>query len=145
MKTLILAGGRGKRLEAQSAERNKCMLEFAGKPLEMSLLHRPTGLRAKRLLVLGGGKARSFSAAELRTAAAAAVRFLKSKGVRSAALALDAGDSLDGLITAAAEGAKGVGAGGQQQRQRQEGAAPDSRSRQTGASATGHQIGDVKQ
>ena len=79
--------------------------EFAGKSLEMSLLHRPTGLRAKRLLVLGGGKARTFSAAELRTAAAAAVRFLKSKGVRSAALALDAGDSLDGLITAAAEGA----------------------------------------
>jgi dTDP-glucose pyrophosphorylase len=33
MKTLILAGGRGKRLEAQSAERNKCMIEFAGKPL----------------------------------------------------------------------------------------------------------------
>ncbi len=33
MKALILAGGRGKRLEAQSAERNKCMIEFAGKPL----------------------------------------------------------------------------------------------------------------
>jgi dTDP-glucose pyrophosphorylase len=33
MKTLILAGGRGKRLEAHSAERNKCMIEFAGKPL----------------------------------------------------------------------------------------------------------------
>jgi dTDP-glucose pyrophosphorylase len=33
MKALILAGGRGKRLEARSAERNKCMLEFAGKPL----------------------------------------------------------------------------------------------------------------
>jgi UDP-N-acetylglucosamine diphosphorylase / glucose-1-phosphate thymidylyltransferase / UDP-N-acetylgalactosamine diphosphorylase / glucosamine-1-phosphate N-acetyltransferase / galactosamine-1-phosphate N-acetyltransferase len=33
MKALILAGGRGKRLEACSAERNKCMLEFAGKPL----------------------------------------------------------------------------------------------------------------
>src|SRR5580698_9673386 len=33
MKALILAGGRGKRLEAQSAERNKCMIEFAGTPL----------------------------------------------------------------------------------------------------------------
>ncbi len=40
MKALILAGGRGKRLEAHSAERNKCMLEFAGKPLiEHSLDH----------------------------------------------------------------------------------------------------------
>jgi UDP-N-acetylglucosamine diphosphorylase / glucose-1-phosphate thymidylyltransferase / UDP-N-acetylgalactosamine diphosphorylase / glucosamine-1-phosphate N-acetyltransferase / galactosamine-1-phosphate N-acetyltransferase len=33
MKALILAGGRGKRLEGCSAERNKCMIEFAGKPL----------------------------------------------------------------------------------------------------------------
>ena len=33
MKALILAGGRGKRLEAHSAERNKCMIEFAGTPL----------------------------------------------------------------------------------------------------------------
>lgn len=33
MKALILAGGRGKRLDVRSAERNKCMLEFAGRPL----------------------------------------------------------------------------------------------------------------
>lgn len=33
MKALILAGGRGKRLEHRSATTNKCMLEFAGKPL----------------------------------------------------------------------------------------------------------------
>lgn len=40
MKALILAGGRGKRLEEHSAERNKCMLEFGGKPLiEHSLEH----------------------------------------------------------------------------------------------------------
>lgn len=40
MKGLILAGGRGKRLEGRSAECNKCMLEFAGKPLiEHSLDH----------------------------------------------------------------------------------------------------------
>jgi leucyl aminopeptidase len=79
--------------------------EFAGKPLEMSLLHRPAGLQAKRLLVVGGGKGAKFGGAELRNASAAAVRFLKSKGVRSAALALDASPSLEGLATAAAEGA----------------------------------------
>lgn len=40
MKALVLAGGRGRRLEARSAERNKCMLEFAGRPLiEYSLDH----------------------------------------------------------------------------------------------------------
>jgi leucyl aminopeptidase len=79
--------------------------EFAGKPLEMALLHRPAGLMAKRLLVVGGGKAAKFSSAELRNATAAAIRFLKSRGVRSAALALDAGGALEGSIEAAAEGA----------------------------------------
>jgi dTDP-glucose pyrophosphorylase len=33
MKALILAGGRGRRLEAHSADCNKCMIEFAGRPL----------------------------------------------------------------------------------------------------------------
>jgi NDP-sugar pyrophosphorylase family protein len=33
MKALVLAGGRGRRLEEHTAERAKCMLEFAGKPL----------------------------------------------------------------------------------------------------------------
>lgn len=33
MKALVLAGGRGKRLEHHSANSNKCMLEFSGKPL----------------------------------------------------------------------------------------------------------------
>jgi leucyl aminopeptidase len=79
--------------------------EFKGKPLEMALLHRPSGLRAKRLLVVGGGKAAKFSGAEMRNAVGAAVRFLKAKGVRSAALALDTGDSLEGMVEAAAEGA----------------------------------------
>jgi leucyl aminopeptidase len=79
--------------------------EFAGKLFEMALLHRPAGLMAKRLLVVGGGTGTKFSGAELRNATAAAVRFLASKGVRSAALALDASPSLESLATAAAEGA----------------------------------------
>ncbi|MHC9544285.1 MAG: nucleotidyltransferase family protein [Vulcanimicrobiota bacterium] len=33
MKALILAGGRGRRLEALSESTNKCMLEFRGKPV----------------------------------------------------------------------------------------------------------------
>jgi len=33
MKALILAGGRGRRMEEHSAESNKCMLPFGGKPL----------------------------------------------------------------------------------------------------------------
>jgi len=62
--------------------------EVTAKSFETTLLHRPTGLKAKRLLLVGGGKARNFSAAELRKLAGAAVRTLKGKGVRSFAFAL---------------------------------------------------------
>src|SRR5258708_12767934 len=46
--------------------------EVTGKMFETTLLHRPAGLKAKRLLLLGGGKATSFSAADLPTPPAAA-------------------------------------------------------------------------
>ena len=62
--------------------------EVTGKTFETTLLHRPSGLRAKRLLLLGGGKAETFSSAELRQLAGAAVRTLKSKSIRSFAFAL---------------------------------------------------------
>ena len=62
--------------------------EVTGKAFETTLLHRPTGLKAKRLLLVGGGKAENFSAAELRKLAGAAVRTLKSKSIHSFAFAL---------------------------------------------------------
>src|SRR5271165_1212635 len=54
--------------------------EVTGKMLETALLHKPSRLKAKRLLLLGGGKAKSFSSAEVRKLAGAAVRALKAKG-----------------------------------------------------------------
>jgi leucyl aminopeptidase len=57
--------------------------EVTGKTFETTLLHSPAGLKAKRLLLVGGGKAKTFSAAELRKLAGAAVRTLKSKSIRS--------------------------------------------------------------
>src|ERR1700688_3307190 len=57
--------------------------EVTAKAFETTLLHRPAGLKAKRLLLVGGGKAKTFSAAELRKLAGAAVRTLKSKSIRS--------------------------------------------------------------
>ncbi|MGE0406026.1 MAG: leucyl aminopeptidase [Candidatus Korobacteraceae bacterium] len=57
--------------------------EFNGKLFETLLLHRPQGLKAKRLLLLGGGKAKNFTAHELRKLAGTAARFLKPKGIRS--------------------------------------------------------------
>ena len=66
--------------------------EVTGKTFEATLLHHPAKLKAKRLLLLGGGKAKSFSAFELRRLAGAAVRTLKSRGLRSfAILAPEAG------------------------------------------------------
>jgi leucyl aminopeptidase len=62
--------------------------EVTGKTFETTLLHRPSGLKAKRLLLLGGGKAKTFSAAELRQLAGTAVRTLKGKSIRSFAFAL---------------------------------------------------------
>jgi leucyl aminopeptidase len=57
--------------------------EVTGKAFETVLLHRPQGIKAKRLLLIGGGKAKNFSPAELRKVAGAAVRFLKPKQLKS--------------------------------------------------------------
>src|SRR5882724_2032260 len=54
MKALVLAGGRGKRLEAHSAERNKCMLEFAGKPLIEHSLDNSVALAPEEIIVVVG-------------------------------------------------------------------------------------------
>src|SRR3984893_3231971 len=56
--------------------------EVTAKAFETTLLHRPAGLKAKRLLLVGGGKAKTFSAAELRKLAGAGERTLKSKSIR---------------------------------------------------------------
>jgi len=80
--------------------------EVTGKAFETTLLHHPAKLKARRLLLLGGGKAKSFSAFDLRRLAGAAVRTLKSKGMRSfAILAPDAGLKADEAVKAIVEGA----------------------------------------
>ena len=60
--------------------------EVTGKASETVLLHRPQGLKAKRLLFVGGGKAKHFAPPELRKLAGTAVRFLKGKNIKSFAL-----------------------------------------------------------
>jgi leucyl aminopeptidase len=66
--------------------------EVTGKMLEVTLLHHPAKLKAKRVLLLGGGKAKTFSAFELRKLAGVAVRTLKGKGLRSFAFLAPAGN-----------------------------------------------------
>ncbi|HWZ45986.1 MAG TPA: leucyl aminopeptidase [Candidatus Saccharimonadales bacterium] len=80
--------------------------EVTGKALETVLVHRPEGLKAKRLLIVGGGKAKAFGSAELRKTAGAAVRFLKGRMIKSCAFALPATTgSADDAVRAIVEGA----------------------------------------
>jgi leucyl aminopeptidase len=79
--------------------------EFSGKALEIAILHRPAGLKAKRLVLAGGGKRERFDAAELRKLTGAVVRALKSKGVHSITLALDETLRSDDFVASAGEGA----------------------------------------
>jgi leucyl aminopeptidase len=80
--------------------------EVTGKMLETTLVHKPAGLKAKRLLLIGGGKAKSFSSAEVRKLAGAAVRGLKSKELKSFAfVAPKTRSGLEDAVKAVVEGA----------------------------------------
>ena len=79
--------------------------EFTGKALEIAILHRPAGLKAKRLVLAGGGKRDRFDAAELRKLTGAVVRTLKAKGIHAIALALGQPFRSDDFAAAAVEGA----------------------------------------
>jgi leucyl aminopeptidase len=79
--------------------------DVTGKNFETTLLHKPAGLKAKRLLLLGGGKAKGFSTSELRKLAGAAVRALKPRSVRSFAFALPEGIAAEEAVKAVIEGA----------------------------------------
>jgi len=79
--------------------------EVTGKSLETTLLHKPSGAKAKRLLLLGGGKSKKFSVSDLRKLAGVAVRTLKSKGVRSFAFVAPEGVNAIEAAKAIVEGA----------------------------------------
>jgi len=76
--------------------------EFTGKACETLLMHRPPGLRARRLVLVGGGKSDRFGLLELRRASGALVRSLRQRCLREAALALEGGAE---QVAAAAQGA----------------------------------------
>jgi leucyl aminopeptidase len=81
--------------------------EVTGKSFETTLLHNPAGLKAKRLLLIGGGKSKSFSATELRKLAGAALRTVKTKNLRSFVFAHGGGKGVPSLfaVRAIVEGA----------------------------------------
>src|SRR5215475_9336651 len=79
--------------------------EVAGKPFETNLLHKPAGLKAKRLLLISGGSAKKFSSYDLRRIAGTAVRSLKARGIRSFAFIAPTGIGAEESVRAIVEGA----------------------------------------
>jgi len=79
--------------------------EVAGKPMETNLLHKPSGLKAKRLLLVSGGSAKKFSSYDLRRISGTAVRTLKSRGIRSFAFVAPAELPAEEAVRAIVEGA----------------------------------------
>src|SRR5215813_11993686 len=65
--------------------------DVSAKNFETTWLHAPSGLNAKRLLLIGGGKSQSFSTTELRKVAGAAVRALKPRNLRGLAFVVPEG------------------------------------------------------
>lgn len=74
--------------------------EFLGKTGDIAILHQPQGIKAKRLVAIGGGKRAAFDSSSLRKAAGSTVRALKQKGVKTLAWLLEGRDA-----EAAVEGA----------------------------------------
>ena len=79
--------------------------ELAGKPFETNLLHKPANLKAKRLLLISGGSAKKFTSYDLRRLAGAAVRSLKSRGIRSFAFVVPSIIPADEAVRSVVEGA----------------------------------------
>jgi leucyl aminopeptidase len=77
--------------------------ELTGKSYECTLLHRPAGLAAQKLLVVGAGKKEKFSDSQLRRVAGSAVRFLRARGIHELAWVLGGAEA--SLIQAIVEGA----------------------------------------
>ncbi|MEI9976387.1 MAG: M17 family peptidase N-terminal domain-containing protein [Ignavibacteriota bacterium] len=79
--------------------------EVTGKALELTLIHHPQGVAAKRLLLAGAGKAEKFDAPTLRRVSGAAVRHLKTKSIKKIAIVLDPSQADAANVAAAVEGA----------------------------------------
>jgi len=79
--------------------------ELVGKPFELNLLHKPANVKAKRLLLVSGGSAKKFSSYDLRRLAGAAVRSLKTRGIRSFAFIAPSNIPAEEAVRAIVEGA----------------------------------------
>jgi leucyl aminopeptidase len=79
--------------------------EVSGKAFETNLMHKPAGVKAKRVLLVSGGSAKKFSSYDLRRVAGTAARSLKSRGLRSFAFVAPTNIPADEAVRAIVEGA----------------------------------------
>jgi len=79
--------------------------EFAGKFLNTALIHRPTGFRAGRLLLVGGGKATECTLPRLRRVGGAAIRALRSAAKPTIAIEVPGRESVESEVQVLIEGA----------------------------------------
>ena len=102
------SGGSVERLPAESRtllEELQSAGELTGKAYECTLIHRPPGLSAAKLLVVGAGKSEKFNGALRRRVAGTAVRWLRSRGVRELAWVLAGPEAEPDSIQTVVEGA----------------------------------------
>jgi leucyl aminopeptidase len=78
--------------------------EMRGRPSDMVYIHQAGNIRARRLLLVGAGKADEFSTDSASRYTAAAARFLRSKGVQSMAIVRRSSLELGPAAQAAVEG-----------------------------------------
>jgi leucyl aminopeptidase len=79
--------------------------ELTGKSYECTLIHRPSGLAARKLLVVGAGKKDKFDDAQLRRLAGAGVRYLRARGVTELSWVMDGSALTGAAVEAVVEGA----------------------------------------
>ncbi len=79
--------------------------ELTGKLYECTLVHRPTGVGAGKLLVVGAGKKEKLNPAQLRRLAGTAARFLRSRRTRDMVWLLSNLEDPFGAVQPVVEGA----------------------------------------
>ncbi len=79
--------------------------ELTGKSFECTLLHRPAGLAAQKLLVVGAGKEAKFNEAQLRRMSGTAVRYVRARSIHDMAWLLGGTEAKPESIQWIAEGA----------------------------------------
>jgi leucyl aminopeptidase len=79
--------------------------ELTGKAFESTLIHRPPGLAAQKLLVVGAGKRDKFTNAQLRRLSGTAVRYVRSRGIHEIAWVMGGSEIAADDVQSAVEGA----------------------------------------